>query len=51
MRVSIRVADLARRVFGVAAWLGIVVYTWVAPGLFRRALEKELVSVKLDRQF
>jgi len=32
-------------------WLGFAVYTWVAPGLFRRALERELSAVRLSREF
>lgn len=32
-------------------WLGIVVYTWVGPMWFRRALDKELAGVKLRRDF
>jgi tetratricopeptide (TPR) repeat protein len=33
------------------AWLGIVVYTWVGPGLFRRMLTKELSKVSLRKDF
>lgn len=32
-------------------WLGLVVYTWVAPSLFARALKKELEGVKLRGDF
>lgn len=32
-------------------WLGLVLYTWVAPGQFERALRKELEGVKLRRDF
>jgi len=32
-------------------WLGFVVYTWIAPGLFMKALKKELDGVKLNRDF
>ena len=33
----------------VFAWLGVVVYSFVGPTLFRRALPKELASVQLSR--
>jgi len=33
------------------AWLGIVVYTWVGPGLFQRMLSKELSKVSLRKDF
>ena len=33
------------------AWLGICVYTWVGPGLFRRSLEREISSVVLKQDF
>ncbi len=33
------------------AWLGIVAYTFVGPGLFRRALNKEIAEVSLKRDF
>jgi tetratricopeptide (TPR) repeat protein len=33
----------------VLAWLGIVVYSFVGPTMFRRALQKELASVQLAR--
>lgn len=32
-------------------WLAFCVYTWVAPGLFRRALEKEMGQVRLRPEF
>ena len=33
------------------AWLGFCVYTWVAPGMFRKMIEKELDAVQLRRDF
>lgn len=33
------------------AWLGICLYTWVGPGLFRRSLEKDLEKVVLRKGF
>ena len=33
------------------AWLAIVAYTWVGPGLFRRSLDKELQGVRLGSRF
>jgi tetratricopeptide (TPR) repeat protein len=33
------------------AWLGVVIYTFVGPGLFRKALRRELESVSLNRNF
>lgn len=33
------------------AWLGIVVYTWVGPSLFRKALDKELGAVTLSKDY
>lgn len=33
------------------AWLGVCVYTWVGPGMFQRALDKELATVKLRPDF
>lgn len=32
-------------------WLAIVAYTWVGPAWFRRSVEKELATVKLDERF
>lgn len=32
-------------------WIGLCVYTWIGPSLFRRALNKELGGVKLDEKF
>jgi Flp pilus assembly protein TadD len=32
-------------------WLGICVYSWVGPGMFRRELSKELRSVRLKKDF
>ncbi len=32
-------------------WLGFAVYTFAAPQIFRRSLEKELAQVKLSREF
>jgi tetratricopeptide (TPR) repeat protein len=32
-------------------WLAVVVYTWVAPGLFQRMLVKEMSRVKLRQDF
>lgn len=32
-------------------WLGAVVYTWVAPGMYQKMLEKELESVRLRPDF
>ncbi|MFZ5896179.1 MAG: tetratricopeptide repeat protein [Myxococcota bacterium] len=32
-------------------WLGLCIYSWVAPGFYRRALEKELEVVKLRADF
>lgn len=32
-------------------WLGICAYSWVGPGLFARALEKELAQVRLKGNF
>jgi hypothetical protein len=32
-------------------WLGLVAYTWVGAGLFQRALQRELQTVKLNRDF
>jgi tetratricopeptide (TPR) repeat protein len=33
------------------AWLAFCAYTWVAPGLFLRALEKEMAQVRLRPEF
>lgn len=33
------------------AWLGLCIYSWVAPGFYRRALQKELEEVKLRPDF
>lgn len=33
------------------AWLGLCIYTWVAPGLFERALQRELEPVTLSEKF
>ena len=33
------------------AWLGICLYTWVGPGMFRREVQKELESVQLRKDF
>lgn len=33
------------------AWLGLCIYSWVAPGFYRRALQKELEQVKLRPDF
>jgi len=33
------------------AWLAFVVYTFAAPQIFKRALDKELVQVKLSKEF
>jgi hypothetical protein len=33
------------------AWLAFAFYTWTAPTFFRRALEKELATVRLSRDF
>ncbi|MCG2592168.1 tetratricopeptide repeat protein [Ramlibacter sp. XY19] len=33
------------------AWLAIVAYSWIGPGLFRRSLDKELQGVKLGPRF
>jgi Flp pilus assembly protein TadD len=33
------------------AWLGIVIYTWVGPALFKKSLDKELRPVALDDKF
>jgi tetratricopeptide (TPR) repeat protein len=32
-------------------WLGFCAYTWIAPGLFKRMLERDLGLVKLDPDF
>ena len=32
-------------------WLGIVAYTWIAPGVFTRMLAREMASVDLDDDF
>ncbi|MGE3544770.1 MAG: hypothetical protein AB7L28_12605, partial [Kofleriaceae bacterium] len=32
-------------------WLGLCAYTWVAPALFRRMLERDLGTVTLDPEF
>jgi tetratricopeptide (TPR) repeat protein len=32
-------------------WLGFCVYTWIAPGMFLRAVRKEMASVTLRRDF
>jgi tetratricopeptide (TPR) repeat protein len=32
-------------------WLAVCVYTWVGPGLFKRALDKELATVRLKDDF
>ncbi len=32
-------------------WLGFCAYTWIAPGLFRRMLERDLGAVRLDPEF
>ena len=34
-----------------ALWLAFVAYTWFGPAMFRRSLERELESVKLERGF
>lgn len=57
--LAYRVADLAVRDSGSAtsaqileyAWLAIVVYTWVGPGLFQRSLAREMDSVRLKTTF
>ena len=59
MLVAVRLAIIVAEAFGypqVAAvlmygWLGFCVYTWVAPTLFRRMLEKELAAVTLKPGF
>ncbi len=33
------------------AWLGVCVYSWVGPGIFRRELQKELETVRLRGDF
>ena len=33
------------------AWLGLCIYSWVAPGVYRRALQKELEQVTLRPDF
>jgi hypothetical protein len=33
------------------AWLAFVVYTFAAPQIFKRALDKELAQVKLSKDF
>jgi hypothetical protein len=33
------------------AWMGLCVYSWVAPGIFRRMLERELATVRLRADF
>lgn len=33
------------------AWLGFCVYTWVAPGLFRKSVNRELETVSLPRDY
>jgi transitional endoplasmic reticulum ATPase len=32
-------------------WLGLCVYSWVAPSVFRKMLERELATVRLDPRF
>ena len=32
-------------------WLGIVIYTWVGPGVFRKSLDREIGKVQLERDF
>jgi hypothetical protein len=32
-------------------WLAFCAYTWIAPGLFKRMLERDLGSVVLDPDF
>lgn len=57
--LAFRVAELASRDLGVPAlattfnfvWLGLALYSWVGPGLFRRAVEKELEQVRLRGGF
>jgi tetratricopeptide (TPR) repeat protein len=33
------------------AWMGICIYSWVGPGMFRRELQKELQSIRLRKDF
>lgn len=33
------------------AWIGICIYSWVGPGMFRRSLEKEIGTVRLRDEF
>jgi Flp pilus assembly protein TadD len=42
-------AELSRLVS--FAWLGICLYSWVAPGVFRKMLARELATVRLDPSF
>jgi len=57
--LAIRVATLLLQDFGYApaatllsyAWLGFCVYSWVAPVLFQRALQRELEDVRLGAEF
>ena len=32
-------------------WMGICVYSWVAPGMYRKMLERELATVRLRPDF
>jgi hypothetical protein len=57
--VGQRLATLVLEDFGLSraaglvsfVWVGICVYSWVAPGVFRRMLDKELETVRLDPDF
>jgi Flp pilus assembly protein TadD len=42
--------ELLEKVLG-WAWLGFCAYTWIAPGMFKRMLERDIGSVELDPDF
>jgi len=57
--VVVRIAIIAAEALGLdglsavlrLSWLGLCVYTWVAPGMFRRMVARSLDSVRLDPDF
>jgi Flp pilus assembly protein TadD len=59
MFVVYRVTALALGQFGMGGasnavklvWLGIVAYSWVGPGLFRKMIDKELMQVRFRPEF
>jgi hypothetical protein len=57
--VVVRIAIIAADALGLdglsavlrLSWLGLCVYTWVAPGMFRRMVARSLDRVRLDPDF